>query len=480
VYTQCPECGTVFRVTAAVLRAAQGQVCCGVCDAVFDSLRFLTDEPDAGTLGPADAERAYTETMATVAELVASKRSNPDSSIDTAAELSRDAIALPRRGLAESIPAVPGGEPFEAMAAAMAEHAAVPEAAPVPEPAEAIAADAPPPPAPPEPADTPAGIDAPDERMAGDTALAGEEMPQLERADLSVVADADFEFSASDTELESVSIGAEHVSADPLDEPADPESVDDTREPITADDAAEAPEQVRLAPREPTLGEEPLDDSDTGAPIIDLAPADDAAAEAADADADAEPTADAELGIDLAPPPDTKPRHRPWLGTAAVGLCLMLLLQVLHFSREALAANDVTGPAISALYARLGAPIEPHWDLTTYDVRQWGAGSDSTPGALRLRASIVNRANRPQPYPLFRVTLLDRFGGRVARREFSAGEYLPAHQPPAGPLDAGARADVDLSFADPGSQAVGFELDVCLRRAGHLQCAADLKPATPE
>ena len=33
VYTQCPECGTVFRVTAAVLRAAQAQVRCGVCDA---------------------------------------------------------------------------------------------------------------------------------------------------------------------------------------------------------------------------------------------------------------------------------------------------------------------------------------------------------------------------------------------------------------------------------------------------------------
>ena len=31
MYTQCPDCATVFRVTAETLRAAQGDVRCGVC-----------------------------------------------------------------------------------------------------------------------------------------------------------------------------------------------------------------------------------------------------------------------------------------------------------------------------------------------------------------------------------------------------------------------------------------------------------------
>ena len=44
MYTQCPECGTVFRVTATVLRAAQARVRCGVCDATFNALQFLTDD----------------------------------------------------------------------------------------------------------------------------------------------------------------------------------------------------------------------------------------------------------------------------------------------------------------------------------------------------------------------------------------------------------------------------------------------------
>ena len=48
MYTQCPECDTIFRVNAALLRAAQGQVRCGVCDATFDAIRFLTDEIESG------------------------------------------------------------------------------------------------------------------------------------------------------------------------------------------------------------------------------------------------------------------------------------------------------------------------------------------------------------------------------------------------------------------------------------------------
>ena len=58
-------------------------------------------------------------------------------------------------------------------------------------------------------------------------------------------------------------------------------------------------------------------------------------------------------------------------------------------------------------------------------------------------------------------------------REFAPAEYLPGRSPPQGLLAPGARADADLSLADPGSQAVGFELDVCLQRDGALACGND-------
>ena len=43
--TQCPACGTHFRVTPEQLQAHQGQVRCGRCMAVFDGLQALAELP---------------------------------------------------------------------------------------------------------------------------------------------------------------------------------------------------------------------------------------------------------------------------------------------------------------------------------------------------------------------------------------------------------------------------------------------------
>ena len=60
MYTQCPECGTAFRVTAEVLRQAAGKVRCGGCGSAFNALDFLsehrpvTPEPPPPEEGPAE------------------------------------------------------------------------------------------------------------------------------------------------------------------------------------------------------------------------------------------------------------------------------------------------------------------------------------------------------------------------------------------------------------------------------------------
>ena len=45
MYTQCPDCATIFRVTADALRFAQGNVRCGVCATSFNALENLSEEP---------------------------------------------------------------------------------------------------------------------------------------------------------------------------------------------------------------------------------------------------------------------------------------------------------------------------------------------------------------------------------------------------------------------------------------------------
>ena len=50
MYTQCPDCGTSFRVTAVVLKQAAGKVRCGGCGNAFNALAYLSEsKPDVAT-----------------------------------------------------------------------------------------------------------------------------------------------------------------------------------------------------------------------------------------------------------------------------------------------------------------------------------------------------------------------------------------------------------------------------------------------
>jgi len=44
MYTQCPECLTIYKVGATLLAQSHGSVRCGHCNAVFDALRTLADQ----------------------------------------------------------------------------------------------------------------------------------------------------------------------------------------------------------------------------------------------------------------------------------------------------------------------------------------------------------------------------------------------------------------------------------------------------
>lgn len=157
---------------------------------------------------------------------------------------------------------------------------------------------------------------------------------------------------------------------------------------------------------------------------------------------------------------------------AAIALGLLLMVQVLHRNRAALAESDRWGPLVRTLYARLGAPLSTPANLSAYQLRQWGVtGEPTANGALRVRASIMNTTGQLQPYPLLRVTLADRFGNRIGTRDFEAVEYLG--KPAVRELSPGERADATVDILDPGKNAEGFEIDVCLRGADRRPACAN-------
>lgn len=166
---------------------------------------------------------------------------------------------------------------------------------------------------------------------------------------------------------------------------------------------------------------------------------------------------------------------RLWLGGSVV-LALLLLAQAINHWRDALAASPTWGHRISALYATLGVPLQPHWDLFAYEVRQQGAQSENGPhAAIRVRFSLANHAMRPQPMPLLRLTLLDRYGRRVGERDLMPADYWPKGRSPQNFLAADERVDTEIQVRDPSADSASFELDVCLPAAAGsgIRCAGD-------
>jgi len=168
-------------------------------------------------------------------------------------------------------------------------------------------------------------------------------------------------------------------------------------------------------------------------------------------------------------------RLAPWWNAATAALAIILAAQIVNHYRNDLAANERLHKPLTALYAALGVPLAPRWDLEAYDVRQLGASVDSaTSGQITVRASVKNGARQPQPLPLLRVTLQDRFGNRVAARDVPPQSYLPRTLHSSSFLSAGQRIDAEMVFVDPGANAVGFEIDACLPAAGGaITCASD-------
>jgi hypothetical protein len=93
---------------------------------------------------------------------------------------------------------------------------------------------------------------------------------------------------------------------------------------------------------------------------------------------------------------------------------------------------------------------------------------------MTVRASIRNGATFAQPMPLLRLELEDRFGGTVARRDFTAREYLKSPAQADRLLAAGTATEAELAVVDAPADAVGYRLDVCLREDGvGVRCAQD-------
>jgi predicted Zn finger-like uncharacterized protein len=416
MYSQCPDCQTRFRVTAAALRAAHGTVRCGRCGSAFDALERLSDSI------PPPAQEAPPIPLLVATDAAGGALLGASVEYHFSAEdLERIFVGANDWQRQRSPPAADTDEPRAAAGGG-----------------------------------EPTIVEVHEDARVEDITLEGE------RIGIDVPPEEDEE-AARESELL-----VQRLLEEPPPAPEAPvEAIAGAVEPIVAAEPVVATEAVEAT--EPTVAVEPA---------ATTAPAPAAPAPAANVTDEPVPLAaqrwhtpltDSEL------PPVVAPTARFGLAWTAAGLVLALVLaaQLIHYFRQDLVRHPQVGPPLRAAYDRLGLALLPNWDLGSFELRQWGNDANAAAqGSMVVRASLKNRAAFAQPHPILRLELEDRFGSTVATRDFEPADYLKNPSQGSRLLAPGASSEAELLLADPGSEAVGYRLDVCLREsASLLRCA---------
>lgn len=143
---------------------------------------------------------------------------------------------------------------------------------------------------------------------------------------------------------------------------------------------------------------------------------------------------------------------------AILALTGTLLLQYAVHNRDLLARQEALRPWMEKLCAVADCTLPPRRDLSAIDLIDRRVQSHPRyEGALLISATLVNRANFTQPYPVVEVVLDDLNGQHIASRRFKPKEYLVEN--PGDGFRPGAEAHLLLEVADPGQDAMSFEFN---------------------
>ena len=171
------------------------------------------------------------------------------------------------------------------------------------------------------------------------------------------------------------------------------------------------------------------------------------------------------------PPPK---RHDLRLIAAIGALAVVLLLQVLHQSRTALATNNLFNATVAPVYRALGKPVTPDWDVSGWRFEATRGTTDADNNVLSIVSRVGNASDAALPYPLISVALTDRFEDVIGSRVFEPAEYLGEGGDARQPVASGATFDAAIAIDSPGETATGFKLNVCYRQPDlRLRCALE-------
>ena len=443
MYTQCPQCRTIFEISEDALQASLGIVRCGHCAERFDALRTLSD-----TL-PSDPETALPEHDPDALAPTLTSAISPEA-VQAAARPSRKAASEKAPSGRDAAATEPGEAWFDALSGDRA-RALIADAAGIPP--EAIQSD-------------PAWqlTDLPVQTTFAEldvipVAAVEPEPPTPAPAHIEVVESEPFT-DAWGLEVPDVGLAEAPFEGHPTNGEAALSSAGDAL--LESANAIGDAVPLAVAQGEPDpdapLPEDPLR-ADGVLPPGGAAPEDNAALAEPQGEpcgGEAEPAGTAEPVY--IPPPPRRIRRSDWLwATGCAVLALALAAQVAWASRVALVRDPATQAQALQVCARFDCRLPPIRDAAKLELLSRDVRPDpDASGSLAITATFRNNAPYRQPWPVVVVELTDLDNNVVAMRRFRPAEYMPDAARRSAGIAAGTTAAVAFEVADPGKRAVSF------------------------
>jgi hypothetical protein len=162
---------------------------------------------------------------------------------------------------------------------------------------------------------------------------------------------------------------------------------------------------------------------------------------------------------------------RRGMAAAAGVLVVILLVQVLHQSREALATIPAFNETVGPLYRAIGMPLSPTWDVTGWRFEARRDILDEDADTLTVISRIGNTSDKPLPYPLVNISLTDRFEETIGTRTLDPADYLTNDLDPSKMVRPGNNFTAVMTINSPSENATGYKLQACYRQPdARLRC----------
>ena len=175
-----------------------------------------------------------------------------------------------------------------------------------------------------------------------------------------------------------------------------------------------------------------------------------------------------DLGIIAAEPRRIPAAELPggWLKTTVwtvtnIALIVLLLGQYTYFNRNDLSQYPELRPWLTGFCALVSCNTPLQRDVSHINLANRIVQSNpSHSNALLIKATLVNEADFPQPYPLLEIRFSDLNNQLVAGRRFRPSEYLPANTSIQAGMPPHQPVHISLEVVDPGKEAVSFQFEL--------------------